>query len=64
MLTWELAKQVFYNPDYKERSTWSLLGRGRRSDMIGACTTSGGIEEEGDIPDLILLGESEVQTTY
>lgn len=32
--------------------------------MIGACTTSGGIEEEGDIPDLILLGESEVQTTY
>lgn len=27
MLTWELAKQVFYNQDYKERSTWSLLGR-------------------------------------
>lgn len=27
MLTWELAKQVFYNQDYKERSTWNLLGR-------------------------------------
>lgn len=26
MLTWELAKQVFYYQDYKERSTWSLLG--------------------------------------
>ena len=26
MLTWELAKQVFYYQDYKERPTRSLLG--------------------------------------
>ena len=35
ILIWELAKQVFYNQDCKERSTWSLLGRAEKQYVWG-----------------------------